>query len=762
MPGMFLPPGYVKQDIVELLESVKHSKAEIYFPPKYTPDPVGRQALFDDLRRAAQEGGDCLTLSGRGNGKMQSMYVRCQCAVLYRGNKIDKADGSIIARDDYRKTTYSNNRKNNRPGQPGRTGSHRTSTNRRSSTDDRCPFSLNIFLNETHGYFMRASGGCFYHQYHARRDFIRTPMSLLTTDDGQMLKDLSSARAKTGTAANLHYIRTGRIGTASVLSNDQIKHFVKTKYSLRNADEDATKPGEIDELYRFLEESGSHYISLLARGPPPPAPAEADPRTTESSTPTKMLFNETRIGHFTETVEVAIAAEEEGDMIKVVSDHRRVLKIDDSQEMMVGIAYAMPYEVSQFQLFNVCLHIDATADSNKEGRPLVTVSSKDSYGKMFLILRAFPPNEQSWAYKWLFQTVFPALLGTDVLKRIKIIVTDGDSQEISQVDDAVARFFPNAYRIRCSWHIIDRGWQKKVNVNLGGKSRRRRPPERIGTARKAAPPLTDQNKTARTIYRWMFSWAQPKYCESEEEYFVSKSLFMMFVASTQVREVLGEVAADAIIKFARESVIPHEERMAYYKRHDLFHLETHTNCGHEGTNNGMKNCSIRSITIASSSSPTVGNGSGSEQSETPIVLRSSSGSPTVSNGSSSKQSETTVVIRSRKSPTVSNGSSSEQSETPIVVCTIEIASSNNPTVSNGSSSKQSETTVVIRSRKSPTVSNGSSSEQSETPIVIAVTTIVIKISGGTIKAAIDDRATATANNRTTTADNRTTTANTGS
>jgi hypothetical protein len=47
---------------------------------------------------------------------------------------------------------------------------------------------------------------------------------------------------------------------------------------------------------------------------------------------------------------------------------------------------------------------------------------------------------------------------------------------------------------------------------------------------------------------------------------------------------------DAMIKFARESVIPHEERMAYFKRHDLLHLETHRNCGHEGTNNGMKHC----------------------------------------------------------------------------------------------------------------------------------------------------------------------------
>ena len=79
------------------------------------------------------------------------------------------------------------------------------------------------------------------------------------------------------------------------------------------------------------------------------------------------------------------------------------------------------------------MHIDATADSNKEGRPLVTVTSKDSFGHMFFVLRAFLPSEQSWAYKWLFQTMFPSLIGKDVLKEINIVVTDGDSQEITQL-----------------------------------------------------------------------------------------------------------------------------------------------------------------------------------------------------------------------------------------------------------------------------------------------------------------------------------------
>jgi hypothetical protein len=48
---------------------------------------------------------------------------------------------------------------------------------------------------------------------------------------------------------------------------------------------------------------------------------------------------------------------------------------------------------------------------------------------------------------------------------------------------------------------------------------------------------------------------------------------------------------ESVVKIIRENVFLHEKRFCYYKRHALFHLETHTNCGHEGTNNGLKNCS---------------------------------------------------------------------------------------------------------------------------------------------------------------------------
>ncbi len=86
------------------------------------------------------------------------------------------------------------------------------------------------------------------------------------------------------------------------------------------------------------------------------------------------------------------------------------------------------------------------------------------------------------------------------MKKIAIIVTDGDSQEIIQLDNAIKKFFPEAFRIRCFWHIIDRGWHKNVKAPLGGKSRKKMALHLKGKSCQPAPPLNELNKTARTIY----------------------------------------------------------------------------------------------------------------------------------------------------------------------------------------------------------------------------------------------------------------------
>jgi hypothetical protein len=163
--------GYVKQDICLLsknfqLSKAKIYKAKIYLPPQYTPDKKGRLALYHDIRRAAQDGGDSLTLWGKGRGKEQSMYIRCQCAPLYRGSKTDK-QGSVVPRADYRATTFTNNRKNQRHSIKGINGSHRTTLDRRTSKgDERCPLSCSIFL-DSDGYYLKTATNSFPYFYYS-------------------------------------------------------------------------------------------------------------------------------------------------------------------------------------------------------------------------------------------------------------------------------------------------------------------------------------------------------------------------------------------------------------------------------------------------------------------------------------------------------------------------------------------------------------------------------------------------------------------
>jgi hypothetical protein len=272
--------GYVKQDICQLSQHFKLSIAQIYFPLQYTPDKKGRLALYHDIRRAAQDGGDSLTLWSKGRGKEQSMYIRCQCAPLYRGSKTDK-QGSVVPWADYQATTFTNDRKNQQLGMKEIKGSHGTTLDCRTSKgDERCPFSCSIF-HDFDGYYLRTATNSFLHQFHARRDHIRTSTTLLDVDENQIQGNLSSARAKTGVATNLHYVQSGCQGTRSILSHAQIKALLK-KNPYQVDGNDAYKSmngsGEIDDLYQFLEKPGSHNVSLLAQV----VPEQSDPSFSDS------------------------------------------------------------------------------------------------------------------------------------------------------------------------------------------------------------------------------------------------------------------------------------------------------------------------------------------------------------------------------------------------------------------------------------------------------------------------------------------------
>ena len=97
-----------------------------------------------------------------------------------------------------------------------------------------------------------------------------------------------------------------------------------------------------------------------------------------------------------------------------------------------------------FHAFPEVVCVDGTHKTNNESRPLLTLSVKDSNGKVTVVVRCIAPNERSWFFRWLFQEALPVLLGAQSLYSVKLIMTDGDSQEMSQVDFAISSYFVNA------------------------------------------------------------------------------------------------------------------------------------------------------------------------------------------------------------------------------------------------------------------------------------------------------------------------------
>ena len=63
----------------------------------------------------------------------------------------------------------------------------------------------------------------------------------------------------------------------------------------------------------------------------------------------------------------------------------------------------------------------------------------------------------------------PGLLTFDTVSRVLLVITDGDSQECTQLDSAIQLVFTNAKRRRCSWHAVFKGFERKVG-SLGAES----------------------------------------------------------------------------------------------------------------------------------------------------------------------------------------------------------------------------------------------------------------------------------------------------
>lgn len=204
-------------------------------------------------------------------------------------------------------------------------------------------------------------------------------------------------------ARNMYYEKTG-----NVVSYSQIAYTAGLNIStLFGTNEGATDAS--DTVLRYLDNSNHKYVSLCQ-----------DAVTAHAENCSLYMLHKNR----NDVKSLKFSCTHEA-ISKYANKYRKAYKVKADQH-----AWMTDHEMAQFDKSPEVILVDGT-----EKYILMTVTVKDRYGKMCIVLRSYIPNEKKWTFCWLFSDVFPLLLPRLLLSRINIVISDGDSSECNKIDN---------------------------------------------------------------------------------------------------------------------------------------------------------------------------------------------------------------------------------------------------------------------------------------------------------------------------------------
>ena len=530
----------------------------IYFDPNKYPtaggfNGSGFQELVKDLQIASIETGG-FSLNKAGTTRLKDdlkgcFRFSCSRCEIYRGNPYERSNLN------YRKLSFRNDKSNCRAGE-GKTLPRKTTTKRALHPSQRCKFFFTVHY-DTDGFYVLPNRGNPNHCHHPKihKSQRNLPTRFSTETETDLIRDLSKADASLGVMRNAIHQKSGKY-----FSRQALFHIRGICQSMELLESDLRGCNSTDIMIKYLESKNYEYMMLI------------------HSSQMSRIFHRAMKSPFANGIHsnVHFPDSEQLDADKFISGRRKCLNVPRDTQFMMAFAWTLPPEKLMFELFPHVVYVDTTADTNKEGRPLLTMSGKDSSSRVFTIIRAFLPNQQMWTFRWVFSVLLPKAFSIRTLSNVQVIITDGDSQETNQLDNALALYFPQARRVRCGWHIVNRSW----NSNLEGP--------------KSFP------KNMRSLYEhvrhvcqtWIYSFMTPNHCETFHEYLLSKYLFLNFIGNPKVCDGIGETLSTHIQTWFKNYVEPHEQQFCFYVRKHLLHYGEYSNSAAEGgIHNSIKHCS---------------------------------------------------------------------------------------------------------------------------------------------------------------------------
>ena len=509
-------------------------------------DGDGYKRLAADLCRESISNGFNLIRNGKYSyGKKSGRKFSCSRCSRYRGNTTQRASLT------YRNKSYHSDRLNSR-GKDGLTMPRRSKTSRAICQENCCSFFFIVGLSEENQCFHVVSGyGKVIHEKHPKlsKECITLPPRLLSEEDKQLIDHIRQGDANCGVISNVMYEKTGQM-----LSRQNCAYLGGLCNELKDLPDLETK-SSTEIMIDYLVKSGYEYYVLFHDPVIQAVRSEAHLLSGKKVKPTTIKFTKT----------------EKKDVKEFVVRSRNAANCTEEQNLMLGFTWVLPCERRLFEMFPEVLTIDCTADTNNEGRPLLTMNGKDSNGKMFTVLRAFLPNEKAWVFRWLFSYILPKMFGSTVINQIKVVITDGDSEEYEQLDMAIDEYMPCVFRQRCGWHLVEKGWQNRV----------------LGPLSFADEHRGFYYKVVKQLKGWMYSWMKLS-CENKYEYDYSFKVFQKFVVSQEVKEKLTQAFSRSVLLFLKNNLQTQESHYVIYRKLFRRHYEEYSNSIHEGTNRAIK------------------------------------------------------------------------------------------------------------------------------------------------------------------------------
>jgi hypothetical protein len=556
-----LKTEFKEQDLFRLVSSDGNlpSLFKWYFrPDQFPPDGDFKSSKdgWPKLNKALIEMCPVLGYSLVSNGKCGN-NPNMKGLFCSRHRQIRSSDADFHAPSDYRTDFIRSNRRAGSRGEVGRKMARRHDSHRAPLGSQCCKVRL-YFGVDSQGFFLFGKNGWRNHTFHPRPDQSIVPFAKLHEMplEGRKLVDTLRMSGLSYNATATAYQRT----YGMTISPNQVKYMTQSITYRVQPIGSKTKQELVttsaDRLLQDLCKERHDHIILTHQTVGDSMAVHKNIGTTleEDLAFTKFWPNPERAA-----------------MRAFISKQRRARVIPVDQDMFVAVLWVTKGERELFRKFPSVVKIDTTFGTNDRSMPLLSVTGINSNGQTFTIARAYLPNEQSWVFRWILSHALPQLLGVEAMKKIVVIISDGDSTEIAQINNLIDVLCPHVHRLRCGWHLVDRGWERLIYHIPKDPFRSR---------------FRMFETTRRILFSWSYSWMTPA-CETKEEYNLSLQLFVRFLESQELMSRVGPFFVEKIRQW-HATVLSCEPNWVFHRRKSLFAREEYTNSSHEASYRKVK------------------------------------------------------------------------------------------------------------------------------------------------------------------------------